>query len=100
MLDVETRLSSIEGLGLFAGRAFRAGERIHRHGHVTAALPVVKARWWGTSFASPSPGSGSIVLSSPRGFLQRTASNSGPLMRHDLYGFLHPVFRTELRGRL
>lgn len=29
-MDVEVRKSSIEGLGLFAGRAFRAGQRIRR----------------------------------------------------------------------
>jgi SET domain-containing protein len=43
MLDVESRLSGIEGLGIFAGRAFRAGERIHRINvvrEVTAAAPL------------------------------------------------------------
>jgi histone-lysine N-methyltransferase SETD1 len=43
MLDVQTHQSGIEGLGIFAGRPFRAGERIHRINvlrEVTAAAPL------------------------------------------------------------
>ena len=43
MLDVEVRASRIEGLGLFAARPFRSGERIRRVNvvrEVTAAAPL------------------------------------------------------------
>ena len=43
MRDVESHRSGIEGLGIFAGRAFRAGECIHRIQvvrEVTAAAPL------------------------------------------------------------
>jgi SET domain-containing protein len=44
MPDVEVRPSSIEGLGLFAARAFRAGERIRRINVVREITPDAPLR--------------------------------------------------------
>jgi SET domain-containing protein len=44
MPDVEVRPSSIEGLGLFAARAFRAGERIRRVNVVREVTPDAPLR--------------------------------------------------------